>query len=346
MAQVKLHRRTWLAVSAGTLSIVATMAMTAAVTGGASASMTDQKHPRPRASSVAASSTAGKATAKAYPVTSFVQDFSADTTYFCPAGSGNAPCDGNGAAGDYGTIDRVPSGFSNGGFGNYAPFTKALHGHWMALVSGTGAGNQGAGCPGTTPVSNPGESCTGPFALFGTGKARGVENVFPAKGFTVTNDLYLSPSTAAPAGSLADDDVELNLSAPGTFGYYGIDNIITACAEHTGVNGPMGFVINFGHGSAGSCSGTPVVTTDGWYRFVFMFSDVGGNADLTEFVRSEPTGALVATSGPQPVGGGSPTPIGHWGGPGYFWLPSLDMSGLPLANFALQLGQVPDGHKP
>ncbi|MGE5134306.1 MAG: hypothetical protein ACM32E_15570 [Gemmatimonadota bacterium] len=101
------------------------------------------------------------------------------------------------------------------------------------------------------------------------------------------------------------NDVELNLSAPGSYGYYGIDNIITACPE-TG-----GFVINFGNGSPGSCAGTPVVTTGGWYRFVFMFSNVGGNAYLTESVRSEPTGALVATSGPQPVGGSPrPSPTG------------------------------------
>jgi hypothetical protein len=33
-------------------------------------------------------------------------------------------------------------------------------------------------------------------------------------------------------------------------------------------------------------------------------------------------------------------------GPGYFWLPSLDMSGLPLTNFALQLGTFANGHQP
>jgi hypothetical protein len=267
-------------------------------------------------------------------VTAFTQEFGTNTTPFCPA-SLNPPCDGNGGAGDFGTIDRVPSGFSNGGFGNYAPSTKALVGSSMALVSGTQDGNQGAGCAGTTPTSNPGEACTGPFALFGTGAAAGEDNVFPAKGFTVTDDLYLSPSTALPAGSLVDDDVSLNDNT----GHFRIDNVITACAESGD------FLISFGNGSPGSCSGTQAITSAGWYRFVFAFSDNAGNADVTESVRSEPSAKVVATSGLQPVGG-TAMPISGWGGPNYFWLPSEDMSGLPLANFALQLGVEAAGHKP
>ncbi len=46
------------------------------------------------------------------------------------------------------------------------------------------------------------------------------------------------------------------------------------------------------------------------------------------------------------MGGTTAERISKWGGPGYFWLPTEDYSGLPLANFALQLGQVKDGHRP
>jgi hypothetical protein len=46
------------------------------------------------------------------------------------------------------------------------------------------------------------------------------------------------------------------------------------------------------------------------------------------------------------VGGTTAERISKCGGPGYFWLPTEDFSGLPLANFALQVGQVKDGHKP
>lgn len=354
MRQVRLHRRSWLAGSMGAITIVGAAMTLAAFSAGASASTATThghsvSHARPHAPSPRNAAASAPAS---HPVTAVTQEFGTNTTPFCPANSGNAPCDGNGVAGDYGTIDRVASGFSNGGYGNYAPATTAPHGEdWMAVVSGTGDGNQGAGCPGTTATSNPGETCTGPYALFGTGSAAGVENVFPTRGFTVTDDLYLSPSTAPGAGALVDDDVELNNSSgdgPAGLPYYGIDNIITACAEPTSPGGPLGFYINFGNGSPGSCAvtaNTPVITIDGWYRFVFDFNNAGGYAFLTESVLSESPHGVVATSTPLPVGG-TPTSVSNWGGPGYFWLPSEDMSGLPLANFALQLGNHPNGHTP
>lgn len=299
------------------------LALGAGAFAGVSASVQAGQHrvARPQSSSRDAARTP-------YPVTAYTQEFQSNTRGFCPPSSGNAPCDG--AEGDYGTIDRVPSRFSNGGAGNYATSTKALVGTWMALTSGTQVINQGRGCPQSTT-----EYCSGPYALFGKGAAMGKENVFPKDAFTVTDDLYLSPSTAAPDGALVDDDVGLNNHA----GAYGRDNVITACPESGG------FVINFGNSSPGSCAGSSVVTTDGWYRFVFIFSDVGGDAYVTEKVISESTGKVVITSGGQPVGG-TAEPISSWGGPGYFWLPTEDIGGVPLANVAVQLGQVPHGHKP
>jgi hypothetical protein len=347
MLQGKLHMRRWLVGSIGVISLAGAMVSVAAGSGSAALATSHKavvQRARPDGST--RGGTRDAATSTQYPVTAMSQQFAYNTRFFCPPGTGNAPCDGNAAAGDYGTIDRVSGGFSNGGSGNYAPATKALVGSSMAVTSGTGDGNLGVGCPGTTSTSNPGEACTGPYALFGTGAAAGAENVFPSKGFTVTDDLYLSPTTAPVAGSLVDDDVEINKSS----GTYGIDNIITACAESTGAS-TMGFVINFGHNSAGSCSGTPVITTDGWYRFVFVFSNTDGYAYLTESVLSDPgatgTPTVVASNSPQPVGGtASATAISNWGGPGYFWLPTEDMSGLPLANFALQLGEKVNGNTP
>ncbi len=347
MTQSRLHNTRWLTGSVGVSALAGALLAVVASSGApAMASHGQAVHrARPHVAAQAGVRDMTAATTQ-YPVKSVSQQFSYNTKYFCPA-TGNAPCDGNGTAGDYGTIDRVSGGFSNGGFGNYAPGTPALVGNSMAIVSGTGDGNQEVGCPGTTATSNPGEACTGPYALFGTGSAAGVENVFPNKGFTVTDDLYLSPTTSPVAGSLVDDDVEINNSAGG----YGIDNIITACAESTDTAGDLGFVINFGHNSAGSCAGTPVITADGWYRFVFVFSDVDGYAYLTESVLSDPgatgTPSVIATSSPLPVGGtASATPTSQWGGPGYFWLPSEDMGGLPLANFAVQLGEVTNGNTP
>jgi hypothetical protein len=260
------------------------------------------------------------------------QEFQKTTAGFCP--SGGTACDG--AEGDYGTIDRVLSGFSNGGAGNYAPSTTAYYETWMALISGSQIQNQGLGCP------NPAvEYCTGPYLLWGSGATEGMDNTFPTEGFTISTDLYLSPTTAGPAGSVIDTDSEINDNT----GSYGIDNIITACDESGG------FVLNFGHNSPGSCSGTPAITTAGWYRFVFEYTDTAGYAYVTMSVYSDTGGAMptltqIATSGPQPVGGGSAERIGDWGGPGYLWWPTEDESGLPLANVALETGQHSTGYTP
>jgi hypothetical protein len=317
---MSLSLKSWAAASAGVCMIATGIAAVALSAGTASATV--GHHPRP----VAHAPASGTHTDTSYPTSAFQQLFKSNTTTFCPAGSGNAPCDG--IANDYGTIDRVSSGFSDGGSGNYAPTTAALAGSWMAVVDGDEVGNQGAGCPGTTATSNPGETCSGPYALFGSGLGEGAENVFPSNGFTVTSDIYLSPTTAAPAGSLVDSDVGLNNNA----GTYGADNIITACYESGG------FVVNFGASSPGSCTGSPVITTDGWYQMVWVFSNVAGNAFVTMNVLSEPGATRVATSGPEPEGG-TTTPILNWGGPGYFWFPTEDFGSLPVGQFAEQLGQ-------
>jgi len=330
MKHVRLHPRGWLAGSLGAVAVAGTLGL-ATLGTGASASMAAHHVARPPARPHALIR-AGQNAAASDPVVTFTQEFQKNTKQFCDDPSAN-PCDGayngGGNAQDFGTIDRVPGKFSNGGFGNYAPSTPALTGTWMALVSGDQDINQGTGCPGTAP-----EQCTGPYAFFGDGS----ENGYPASGFTVTSDLYLSPATASN-GSLVDDDVEINTST----GAYGIDNVITACPESGA------FIINFGHNSPGSCEtpGAGSISAAGWYRFVFVFSNVAGSAYLTMNVVTEgSTHTIVATSGPQPVGGGAAEPISDWGGPGYFWLPTENISGLPLANFALQLGQHKFGHTP
>lgn len=290
--------------------------LVAAFTGVAGGAQARVAHPQIR----------GRATST-NPVTTYTQEFAQNKSGFCNGGPSNPPCDG--AVNDYGTIDRVRGGFSNGGSGNYAPFTPALVGGYMAETSGSQMPNEGQACPQAST-----EYCSGPYALFASGSTVGQDNVFPTGGFTVTDDLYLSPSTAA-AGNLVDDDVELNNST----GAYGLDNVITACPE------AGGYVINFGNSSPGSCTGTPAISADGWYRFVFIFSDVGGNAYVAKKVIEEDNGSVVVNSGRHPEGG-TPTSISQWGGPGYFWLPTEDVSGQPLANVAVQLGVQSKGHTP
>jgi hypothetical protein len=259
----------------------------------------------------------------------FVNDqFQGNIGGFCGASPPNAPCDGNAMAGDYGTIDSVSSKFSNGGFGNYAPSTKSLDGSQMALVSGTTAANQGQPCP--TPGT---EGCTGPYWV-----PTSAETVFPTGGFTVTADVYLDKN--APVGEI-DPDVAMSTSS----GSYGQDMIFAACSAGAG----SGWTITAGHNSPGSCSGTPVVTTSGWYRFVWLFTNVGGKVYLTQRVIAESGHAVVFDSGAQGVqfpGDSSIETTATAGGIHYFWLPTEDYSGVPFQNYAVQLGQHQSGHTP
>ena len=240
---MRFHRRSKLA--GGAIIAAATALTLVAVSSGAAATASTHRSAAVVRPSGLIRHGAGPLAVN-YPVTAFTQEFNLNTNLFCPAAATvpngpNQPCDGNWTVlpySDYGTIDRVASGFNNGGYGNYAPETKSLIGTEMAVVSGDDDVNQGAGCAQPLVV----ELCTGPYALFGANAASGQENVFPHAGFTVTDDLYLSPTTTNVAGTLVDDDVELNTNAGG----YGTDDVISACY------GSGGFGLTFdGHGSPG-----------------------------------------------------------------------------------------------
>jgi hypothetical protein len=242
------------------------------------------------------------------------------------------PCNGNPATG-FGTIDAaIPHGFSNGGFGNYAPGTPALALFTKkALISGTTQANQGLGC------QTPGvEGCTGPYY-----RALPDQNTFPSNGFTVTDDVWLDPAAATGTAGEIDLDVALNDSS----GNFAQDNIFAVCNQ----GGGTGYSVTFGHNSPGDCAGSPVITTAGWYRFVWLFTNVGGKVFQTQRVIAENGLGTVTDSGPQPVifpGDSSVEPVTNVGGIRYFWYPTLQVAGMPMGNFAIQLGQHGTGHTP
>lgn len=90
-------------------------------------------------------------------------------------------------------------------------------------------------------------------------------------------------------------------------------------------------------------TGGDIYLDPGWYRFVFVFSNTDGYAYLTESVRSEATGRQIATSGPEPVSGGSPERISRWGGPGYFWLPTEDYAACRWLTSPFSSGRSAEG---
>jgi hypothetical protein len=288
-------------------AVAAVGALAAIGLGAATANASALAH-RPQVSAKARTSTGST-------LTRLVQEFSFNTSPFCPAGSGNAPCDG--AVGDYGTITRVASG--TGGI----PALAAGEPDY-ALTAGSQATS--TGCP-----SGASEYCTGPYALFDGGNVA----TFPASGFTVTTDLYLTPSE--PGDITAD--VGLNNSD----GAYGNDIFINFCPVTGG-----GLAVSAG--TMESCNGatTANITKAGWYRLVWDFTPDAGTVALNQSVSSEATGYAVwqgELDAPVTVNNAPATPA-NTGGPGYFWIPTENTNSLPLSNFAVQLGTYSGGSAP
>jgi hypothetical protein len=294
--------------------IAAAAAAVAVLGGGATALAANAGTVRPHVAASTSSST----------LTPLVQEFSADTSPFCPAGSGNVPCDG--AEGHYGTITRTA--YTTGGIPALAAGEPAY-----ALTAGTQATS--SGCPATQAQENAAgdEYCTGPYALFGDGTLA----AFPATGFTVTADLYLTPSEPGDISA----DVGLNNSD----GAYGDDNIISFCPVTGG-----GLAVSIG--GVDSCDGatTAQITKAGWYRAVWDFTPDAGDVALNENVTSEATGYAVwqgELDAPVYLNGSTTqATVASAGGPNYFWIPVENTDSLPLSNFAVQLGSYPGGSAP
>jgi len=262
------------------------------------------------------------ASASASTLTPLVQEFSSNTSPFCPAGSGNVPCDGTGT--DYGTI--TSTAYGAGGI----PALAAGESHYAETA---GSNTISTGCPATVAQENAAgdEYCTGPYALFDGGGL----TAFPASGFTVTADLYLTPSETG--------DISADVGLNNNDGAYGNDNIISFCPVTSG-----GLAVSTG--GVDSCDGatTAQITKAGWYRLVWDFTPDAGAIALNENVTSEATGYAVwqgELDAPVTVNGVTATPA-NTGGPSYFWIPVENVNSLPLSNFAVQLGSYPGGSAP
>ena len=319
-----MTKRTLILASVTAPAALVAIAAVTATSSPAVATASVVSHPRP----VAAHHASTAAATVTGPVTNVDDQFQSGAGGWC---IGSNPCDGNAGAGNFGTLDAgIPGHFSNGGHGNYAPGTPALFKTKMALISGTTQADQGLGCQTPGP-----EGCTGPYYVPPV-----TQNAFPANGFTVTDDIYLDPAAATGTAHEIDLDIALNDNT----GAFAQDNIFAVCNQ-----GGTGYSVTFGHNSPGDCSGSPVITTAGWYRFVWLFTNVGGKVFQTQRVIAENGLATVADSGPQPVifpSDSSVEPVTKVGGISYAWFPTLQVAGMPMGNFAIQLGQHGSGHTP
>jgi hypothetical protein len=236
------------------------------------------------------------------------------TTGWCTAAEG---CNGQIGAGDFGTIDIVPTTFSNdGGYAAAAPSPgKQKH---YGRVSGAGTDQDSlAGC--SAPGS---ENCTGPFILFG---GTGTASAFPTKtGFRSSIEIYLDTAwAAANPGQVVDWDVSLNDNT----GAFLRDFVFNLCT--TAANGG-GFYVSESNNAGGCSTGPAEATTSGWYTLEQQFYDIGGSI-AADLIAVDPSGNTVASSLQQ-----TGILAADAGGPDYGWFPDEDILGLPIAQVLLK----------
>ncbi len=252
------------------------------------------------------------------PVVNWTNTLARNTSGWCGYSPPNAPC--NGQTGNYGTIDVVKHTFSN--YGGYAASVAGPGQTHYGRISGAGSSasifDSLSGC--TVPG---GENCTGPFTLFGPSNA-GTDNVFPRNGFTTSIKIYLDTAWANTyPGNLIGWDTSLN----NTSGSFLQDQTFDICS----VTG--GFFISTAFGSGGCTSGTPQVTTSGWYTFYEDFTAVPhGDVFDTYTVVDDSTSRSVFA----PPAVDTTQPVSGVGGPLYGWFPDEDVQGLPIAQASLQ----------
>lgn len=302
-------------------------------TSGAGASVLGH---RPAAASVAGTGFSG-----------FTNTFTKGHGNFCD-NSADAPCDGQPPS-DYGTANRVDATFNNGGTGNYAAGTLPLLPNgttnlpFHMIIDGSTAANQGNPCP-----TSGTEGCTGPYMEKAPGGVNS-QTVFPANGYTVTVYQYDDPSYQGNAGTgngaagQIDTDMGItkvdNTTNPPTASY-GADEILTTCPNGNGTES-----VAFGHGSPGTCGSNSDITAPGWYRYVFLVNEVGGNVFLDARVLSADGSTVEFDSGSVPVDFGSgQVTTSETGGLRYLWWPTLNADGLPVGYVNYSAGQQPSGH--
>jgi len=255
---------------------------------------------------------------------------SANTKGWCPVTSPpNFPCDGQ--PGDYGTIGIYSHSAEDGGWGTYA-FGATLYGQSKyARVTGGQDDSQDGGAPSATGCTVPGdENCSGPFTLWGP-RNQGNDIVFPTNGFTTSIKMYVDAGWAeANPGNVVDWDTGTQTST----GNYEEDFVIDLCSTATG------WEVSWenGSGGCGASPGSPdpeYLTTSGWYTLQMYFSNQAGTVFVTYAVLSDgSTGNSPATQ-VWSYTENSGIATSSSGGPLYGWLPTEDVSGLPLAQIRL-----------
>lgn len=255
-------------------------------------------------------------------VKNYLNTFTANTNGWCTFSSG---CDGA-STNDYGTIDVVPSVFSN--YGGYAPFAPPSVGNSYARVSGSLDGPTGCAVPGN-------ENCSGPYIIYGGANAP--ETIFPTNGFTSSIKLYLDTAwAAANSGQVIDWDVSLNDGA----GNFLQDFIFNLCSTSSAGGG---FYVSASNNAGGCSTGPTELSTSGWYTFEhdFTFNSATNALNVVySIVNSAGQTVFQSSELEDSIDSYSTLTIADLGGPNYGWFPDEDAQGLPVAMSTLTVNDA------
>lgn len=256
----------------------------------------------------------------------FFQGFESNTSGWCDDPS--APCDGIGT----GTINRVPSGYTNGG------------GYADGVASATGGYHARLRTP-STPACTPGSAgsqCNGAYSDLGLGFT---DSQFPEPGYVTQLDVYLDAGFAA---THHDYRFDLESAINNTTGNYlqGFDfNAGTTLATSLTPGFVIGASTNADRSGAfpenpcpapntppNSCRGPVTITTSGWYSFRHTFRDVSG-ALTVRLQILDSTGMTVPGADWTIT---SQNPASAAGGPTLLWFPNEEINDLAIDNTSLR----------
>jgi hypothetical protein len=239
------------------------------------------------------------------------------------------------AGSGFGSITRVPSGYTNAG--GYASGVASAAGAFHARLSSADCVND----------FGPGTDCSGPYTFWGTD---GSSSVFPAGGYVTQVDIYLDVAWAATHPDVRfdwDSAIQDNTTNCSGGPCFLSDYVFNAGTEPA--TGVPSFVIGASPNATRSgaypenpcpnpsappntCRAPAVITTSGWYTFRHSFHDDGTGHLAVDLTILNSSGNTVAT---WTIYQGFA--ISAVGGPAYGWFPNEEIPDLAIDNSQLSV---------
>ncbi len=251
-----------------------------------------------------------------------------NTNGWCPVTNPpNSPCDG--ASGDYGTIGNYPILRRRCVLGR---IRCGCHVDWSEKVR-TCHWRPGWRRSFPHRVHRPGRTrvAPGPYNLWGP-KNQGNDTTFPSGGFTTTIKMYVDAGWGdANTGNVVDWDTGLQTSAAA----YEEDFVIDLCSTAIRLGSHAGKMVLVAAALAQAHPTPSMLNTSGWYTLQMNFTNGAGTVYVTYSVLSDGSTGQNTPSQVWSYTENTGIATASSGGPLYGWLPTEDVSGLPLAQVRL-----------